>query len=131
MSGSETRAIIMSIRPKWARLIYEGKKTIEVRKSCIHKWTLPCLIYESTPVMKVTGVMWFGDKIPFNHIDIFQMSDACLTDAQYREYAGPKEVYGYRIKTVRRFEEPIPVRDLGVVAPPSFYYVSVPSEVIS
>ena len=27
-----TKAILLSIHPKWAKLIYEGKKTIEWRK---------------------------------------------------------------------------------------------------
>ena len=59
--------IILSIKPKWAELIYSGKKTIEWRKSFpklnsyedfkIEK----VFLYETAPVKKITGYFEFNE----------------------------------------------------------------------
>lgn len=46
---------LMSIKPKWAKELYGGKKTVEFRKSSPAVGSL-VFIYESTPVRAVTGV---------------------------------------------------------------------------
>lgn len=54
--------IILSIHPKWAKLIYEGKKTIEWRKSFPLKANTGSrvYIYETYPVNKITGSFIFN-----------------------------------------------------------------------
>jgi predicted transcriptional regulator len=48
--------IILSIKPKWARLIYEGKKTIEWRKSFPKATKIDkVFLYETAPVKQITG----------------------------------------------------------------------------
>ena len=49
------RVCLMSIKPKWARELYSGKKTVEFRKSSPPVGSL-VFLYESTPVRAVTGV---------------------------------------------------------------------------
>lgn len=45
--------IILSIKPKWAELIYSGKKTIEWRKSFPKRENIECVyLYETAPVKK-------------------------------------------------------------------------------
>jgi len=46
---------LMSIKPKWAKELYSGKKTVEFRKSSPPVGSL-VFLYESTPVRAVTGV---------------------------------------------------------------------------
>ncbi len=46
---------LMSIKPKWAKELYSGKKTVEFRKSSPAVGSL-VFLYESTPVRAVTGV---------------------------------------------------------------------------
>lgn len=46
---------LMSIKPKWAKELYCGKKTVEFRKSSPPVGRL-VFLYESTPVRAVTGV---------------------------------------------------------------------------
>ncbi|MBP3835694.1 MAG: hypothetical protein J6E31_01215 [Pyramidobacter sp.] len=46
---------LMSIKPKWAKELYGGKKTVEFRKSSPAVGSL-VFLYESTPVRAVTGV---------------------------------------------------------------------------
>ena len=45
---------LMSIKPKWARELYSGKKTVEFRKNSPSVGSL-VFLYESTPVRAVTG----------------------------------------------------------------------------
>lgn len=45
---------LMSIRPKWAKELYSGKKTVEFRKSSPPLDSL-VFLYESAPVKAVTG----------------------------------------------------------------------------
>lgn len=46
---------LMSIKPKWAKELYSGKKTVEFRKSSPAVGSL-VFLYESAPVRAVTGV---------------------------------------------------------------------------
>ena len=48
------KVIILSIKPKYAKMIYEGTKAWEFRKKA-PPVGVPMLIYESAPVSKVTG----------------------------------------------------------------------------
>ena len=49
------RVCLMSIKPKWAKELYSGKKTVEFRKSSPPVGSL-VFLYESAPVRAVTGV---------------------------------------------------------------------------
>lgn len=48
------RVCLMSIKPKWAKELYRGKKTVEFRKSSPSLDSL-VFLYESAPVRAVTG----------------------------------------------------------------------------
>ena len=48
------RVCLMSIKPKWAKELYSGKKTVEFRKSSPSLDAL-VFMYESAPVKAVTG----------------------------------------------------------------------------
>ena len=48
---------LMSIKPKWAKQLYSGKKTIEFRKSSPPLGSI-VFLYESAPVRAVTGVFF-------------------------------------------------------------------------
>lgn len=55
-----SKAVILSIHPKWAEKIYSGKKEVEWRKSFPTEAApgMPVLIYETAPVCKVTGLFF-------------------------------------------------------------------------
>lgn len=62
--------IILSIHPKWAKLIYEGKKTIEWRKTIPHRMDsvklrdgnpdVKVYLYETAPLRLITGFFYWG-----------------------------------------------------------------------
>ena len=53
--------IILSIKPQWAKLIYEGKKIIEWRKSYPLNYIpgkTKVYLYETAPIKKITGFFY-------------------------------------------------------------------------
>jgi predicted transcriptional regulator len=56
---STRKIIVMAIKPKYAKAIYEGRKRWEFRKKPPRLWE-PIYIYESAPVSKITGVIVFS-----------------------------------------------------------------------
>lgn len=111
--------IILSIKPKWAELIYSGKKTIEWRKSFPKRENIECVyLYETAPVKKVTGFfIWDGfEKLVFSepkekkdiHPDAQKIIDAgCVPLEDLKKYKGDRlNLFGLRIKYPTKFEEP-------------------------
>ena len=115
-------SIILSIKPKWASLIYAGKKEVEWRKSipaaivCGHSengfvsiLTTQVYMYETAPVSLVTGF--------FEMCCCTCFSDTKLIPKDYRDsgavpivdldkYANKKAIYGWEIDAVTKFKEP-------------------------
>lgn len=56
------RAKVISIKPEYAKLIYEGKKKWEFRKVAPAPYQ-SFYIYESAPVSAITGFVYFGVEI--------------------------------------------------------------------
>ena len=115
-------SIILSIKPKWASLIYDGNKKVEWRKSipaaivCGHSddgfvsiSTTQDYMYETAPVSLVTGFFemccckCFADTklIPKDYLELGVISFADLD-----KYANKKAIYGWEIDSVTKFEEP-------------------------
>lgn len=51
------RYILLSIKPQYAKLIYGGSKRYEFRRRLPKQMDLPILIYESSPVQRITGIV--------------------------------------------------------------------------
>jgi predicted transcriptional regulator len=140
--------VILSIHPKWAKLIYEGKKTIEWRKiipSCLlpiyskHK-PLKVYLYETSPIKKVSGYFVCRDvvrldmtKPPFEGATISPEADdvikkGCVTLNDLEKYAGEKHiVFGLKVMYCSKFfKGPKPLEDFGLERPPqSWCYTEV------
>ena len=56
------KVIVMSIKPKYAKAIYEGRKHWEFRKAPPPLYER-IYIYESAPVSKVTGWLMFSEAV--------------------------------------------------------------------
>ena len=53
------RALVISIKPQYAKAIYSGEKLFEFRKKPPTNLKAVYLIYESAPVSKLTGIVVF------------------------------------------------------------------------
>ena len=128
------KEILMSIRPQWCEKIFNGSKTIEVRKS---RPSIPTpfkvYVYQTKHnggkaiVSEVLNSVYGGGKvigsfvcdrvrlcIPFGlkgHLlsqEVYR--EMCLTKEQLDKYGGLKTLYGWHITEPKLFEKP---RELG------------------
>lgn len=141
--------IILSIHPKWAKLIYDGKKTVEWRKvipNCLlpvystHHDAIRVYMYETAPVKKVTGYFVCKDvarltmsEPPFEGAKICPEAEkvinaGCVPLEDLKKYAGKKAVvYGLKVLYCSKFfKGPKPLEEFGLNRPPqSWCYTEV------
>lgn len=130
-----SKAVLLSILPKWCELIANGEKTIEVRKTRPKIETpFKCYIYETqgktdTPWMDEDGHMVFrgrgavigefvcdlifplsfyaSDASFFDTVPPLSVPGTCLTDKEIAEYLGNgKTGYGWHISELMVYDEP-------------------------
>ncbi len=139
--------IILSIKPKWAELIYSGKKTIEWRKSWpkYEKFEFQhvgkVLLYETAPVKMITGFFELDDgceKLIIREPDyegqeicdkakkVIEMG--CVPLEDLKKYQDDKiPLFGWRIKNPTKFDEPLPLSYVYLKRPPqSWCYYDKP-----
>lgn len=134
-----SKAVLISINPKWCELIASGKKTIELRKS-FPKMKLPfkCYIYctkgniDNVP----SKIWWKADVTGFQHImngkvigeficdsvlSRCEMANAdlaeqlgCVRREKILEYANGKEVFGWHISDLVIYDKPKELGDFKV-----------------
>lgn len=140
--------IILSIKPKFAELIYSGKKTIEWRKTeprviAINRQIkqdekpIKVYLYETAPIKKITGFFilgkihglenprrWPGDIWGLWLDDLVKRG--CVPLEDLKEYAGKYSgLYGWEILNVYKLHEIYKLEDLGLKRPPqSWCYTS-------
>ena len=125
-------SIILSIHPKWAKLIYEGKKKIEWRKSFpkIDNDTT-VFIYETAPIKKITGYFitsetcWLISDIMHNDRAIIEAG--CVSREELVKYKGKNEcLFGWTVSKPHKANCPMPIADFDMErAPQSWCYTEV------
>ena len=113
---SHPKVIVMSLKPKYAKAIYEGRKNWEFRK------TPPPLfktiyIYESAPVSKITGTVVFSEEVRGYPLIVYEIvkTNKCfmrnlpgITKLELKEYAGPLNlVSALRVHRAKRINHTI------------------------
>lgn len=130
--------IILSIHPKWAKLIYEGKKTIEWRKNTPSEDFIDkVFLYETAPVKKITGCfiydhyysLVFGvtkDGKPADGAEVL-VERGCVPIEELKKYAGNnKEIFAWKFYKVRKFDMPKTLEEFNIKRPPqSWCYTEV------
>ncbi len=110
------KVIVMALKPKYAKAIYDGKKNWEFRKAPppLYQWIY---IYESAPVSAVTGRVMFTESVtgvPILVMDIvsrcraYTVNHAGISLEELKTYAGKKLVTALRVYQAERFDKPIP-----------------------
>ncbi len=109
------KAYVLSIKPKYAKMIYEGRKNWEFRKAPppICK---PMYIYESAPVSAVTGVLIFSFEVKGYVDDVYQLAKynklwtrnlPGITVSDLEDYCrGNPVVSALRVAEARKFDQP-------------------------
>lgn len=92
--------IVMAIKPKYAKAIYEGRKTWEFRKAPPPLYTR-IFLYESAPVSAITGWVYFCESITgvpgavfdmVKHAYTFGKNLPGITQEELKQYAGKRLV---------------------------------------
>ena len=109
------KAIVMSIKPQYAKAIYEGRKQWEFRKAPPPLYER-IYIYESAPVSKVTGWLYFSESVTgipvvvWNMVKqnrIFTKNLTGISLEGLQAYAGKKLVTALRVYEPTRSDHPI------------------------
>lgn len=124
------RIILQSIKPQYAKKIYSGEKTIELRKSVWSKKSKVIYIYETSPVQKITGY-YHVKRIFTAHPDaiynIFK-NRIGISKKKFKEYFKDKEIgYAIEIKDVKELADPVDPYEIfrDFHAPQNFYYLDL------
>lgn len=118
-----SKAVLISIRPEWTRLILSGQKTVELRKS-IPELQAPfkCYIYQTLP----KSGDWnerdghaIGEfvcdaikqiEIPFpaywREVHKTMLDGSCLSLQQAHNYLGHSSGYGWHISELKIYDKP-------------------------
>lgn len=129
-----SKAVMISIHPKWCELIASGKKTVEIRKTKPHAiLPLKCYIYQTkgakeNPIVtndvgetfyileigKVIGEFVCHDitrfDVPFpaywDQVDKATLDAACLKYGEAHNYLGHRTGWAWHISDLRIYDKP-------------------------
>lgn len=115
--SNKNTVIVMAIKPKYAKAIYEGKKNWEFRKVPPPLFKT-IYLYESAPVSAITGAVVFGEAVTGVPLSVWEIvkKNRCFTKnlagislCDLEEYAGKKLVTALRVTEAARLNMPIPL----------------------
>lgn len=134
-----SKAVMLSVRPKWCEKIISGEKTVEVRKSRPKLETpFKCYIYETQGWVEKDGIMEFGlgGRVigEFTCDRIYELEtrspggsyyvkgegqpttndvarQSCLTLKDMHEYLQAAKGYGWHISDLKIYDKPRELRE--------------------
>lgn len=121
-------AILLSIKPEYSKLIFEGTKKYEFRKHLAQKKVDKIIIYSSSPVQRVIGEVSVIGTISMKPSPLWELTkkEAGISRAKFRAYFYKcKEAHAYRLGDFVIYDTPKSLYDLGLKqAPQSFVYIN-------
>ena len=119
--------MLLSIKPKYAKVILEGKKKYEFRKSKPKDDVRRIIFYASSPEKRVVGEAMIDEIIEGTPHEIWEIAKtaAGITKKYYFSYyAGKNKAIAYKLKDVIIYKNPKKLLDYGIShAPQSFIYL--------
>lgn len=135
-----SKAVMLSVRPKWCEKIASGEKTIEVRKTRPKlKTPFRCYIYctQSDDANRLRGSQgkvigeFTCDEITRVNICGFwddsgkqldnQLRETCLTQKEFCDYLDEKVGYGWHISNLKIYDTPRELSEFRRACPNSWY----------
>ena len=133
--------IILSIHPKWAKLIYEGLKTIEWRNTIPHRMDsvklrdgnpdVKVYLYETSPVRLVTGYFYWGGVTISDargmKVDNPRLLAGIVGLEELQKYQGENcNICAWHVKAPCKLGSPLSIGQFGLKRPPqSWCYTEV------
>ena len=120
--------VLLSIKPQFANLIFEGVKKFEFRRSIFkNKGITTIVVYASAPIQKVIGEFEI-DGILNEELDTLwkiTKAEAGIHEDYFYNYFGNKpKGFAIKIKGVKKYKRPKCIkRDFKLSPPQSFIYI--------
>jgi predicted transcriptional regulator len=129
--------VLISIRPSWCRLILDGQKFVELRKSSPKAEPVPCpfrvYLYETREGRgMVVGecICWMIEKVEQRSYSITMLEGSLLSADDITAYAKRKPVYGWYLSKVTEYKTSKHLFNFGLQrAPQSWCYINNTIEV--
>ena len=126
ISNRETK-VLLSIKPKFANLIFEGVKYYEFRRQIFKKHDInKVIVYASHPVQKIIGEFQI-DEIIEDRLDNLwmQTKDGAGISKDYflKYFDQKKKGFAIKIKKTWLYDDPVSLDRYGLSPPQSFCYV--------
>ena len=119
--------MLLSIKPKYVKVILEGKKLYEFRKNRPQKDVDQIVFYASSPQKEVVGEATIEEIIEGSPNEIWEIAKFAsgITKKDFLAYYNGKEkAYAYKLKDVMIYDKPKSLSCYGVQqAPQSFVYL--------
>ncbi len=119
--------MLLSIKPEYARVILEGKKQYEFRKTRPKDGVDQIVFYASAPQKQVVGEASIESILEGTPTEIWEIAKtaAGITNKFFfTYYAGKTKAIAYKLKDVVVYKTPRSLSDYGISqAPQSFVYL--------
>jgi predicted transcriptional regulator len=121
-------SVLLSIKPKYADLIFSGEKQYEFRRTIFKNCKIKkVVVYASSPVSKVIGEFEIDDILSLELSELWSetMKYAGIDKDFYDKYFDGKKLgYAIKIKKVTKYKQHKNLHELGIkYAPQSFVYL--------
>jgi predicted transcriptional regulator len=126
--------VLLSIKPKFAEAIIDGRKRYEFRKNKFSKKDITyAYIYATSPIKKIVGIFKINNIIEDSPSALWDelKEQAGVSEDEFFDYFRNKELgFALEIKEVERFENPLDPKILfpDFVPPQSFCYIKSATE---
>jgi predicted transcriptional regulator len=124
-------AILLSVKPKFANLIVEGSKLVELRRTIPAQNLVTIAIYSSSPVQMIVALADVKEIIeasPTKLWDISKGNGGGLTKAELFAYFDSKKTgFAIMLENIRVYDEPVKPTKVfkPFSAPQSFRYLTL------
>lgn len=121
--------VLLSIKPKFAESIINGRKKYEFRKNAFSKKNIgKVYIYSTTPIKKIVGIFKINKIIEDKPSILWHRlkDDAGISEEEFFDYFKNREIgFAFEIVEVEKFEKPMDPKILfpNFVPPQSFCYM--------
>lgn len=129
----DSTALFLSLRPRFAELLLNGSKSIELRR--VRPDVAPgtsVLLYASSPIMKLVGRAEVAEVKVASAGQIWQehAHETGISEREYTDYfEGLDHAVAIKLVNIRRLDRPRPLRELraslaGFQPPQSYRYLN-------
>lgn len=122
------RVALMSVHPRYAHAILDGRKAVEFRKRPLASDVSHVVVYSRAPDQKVLGYFEIDKQVELSPEALWEQygnQGIIEKDRFFSYYEGRETAVGILVKQVFRCEQPRSLSDIGVKTPPqNFQYLS-------